>query len=349
MRVKVHSIASLALAAVMNTAHGQIPEINLLTDLVASFPPGCLSRALPDHPRSGQRLLVNQNIDVPSVHSDTRDATINVRVWRVACADEGFSTVLVRLRQVAGDAPVIVPHVLAGVSNFEAPRHESQLLRLPAAGKVGATGDIITVDGAVGPTWMLNVDPVSINGLTTFLPEDYNEEFTLGFTWYRFSADPTNVFFRIAGFDPELDLPQFDEPILNGRYSGQWVRAGAPRQGLVLQVAEQAGSNFVFAIFFTYLDGQPFWFVGNTSPALPQPGPVTIQMSALENGQFVANPNQQQADEVLVNPAGSIEIEVIDCNRIRVHYDLSPMGEGTGTMELDRLVRIAGYDCNPWQ
>ena len=156
--------------------------------------------------------------------------------------------------------------------------------------------------------------------------------------------------FVLDRFEPLLDPPQFDEPVLNGRYSGQWTLPGAPRQGLVLQIAERVeADNFVFAIFFTYLDGRPVWVVGNTSPALAQPGPVTIQMATLENGAFIADPDQPPRDDVTAAEAGSITIEVLDCNNIRVDYDFSPLGHGTGSMDLERLVRIAGYDCNPWE
>ena len=67
------------------------------------------------------------------------------------------------------------------------------------------------------------------------------------------------------------------------------------------------------------------------------------------NGAFITDPNQPNRDEITEDAAGSIEIEVLDCNRLRVNYDFTPLGKGIGTMELDRLARIAGYDCNPWR
>ena len=340
-------LAAAFLAGSAAGTQAQTGELNLLTDLGTPFPPGCLSIDLPEQPRSQDSLLVDTNVSAPTINSNSRDGSVRVRVWRVACDDDDFSVVLVRMSQNGGANPIVVPTVFADAGDVQLPFHEAQLLLLPGAGNVGATGGIVTEGGT---TWMLAVDPISIDGETQFLPADYNSTFTVEFNWGSFaSAQPEGTRFVLDEFVPELDLPQFDQPVLNGRYSGQWVLPGAPRQGLVLQIAEQVEQNFVFAIFFTYLDGQPIWVVGNTSPALTQPGPVAIQMSTLENGEFISDPNQPPAEQVTVDSAGSIQIEVIDCNAIRVNYDFTPLGKGTGSIELERLIRIAGYDCNPWQ
>ncbi|MGK7294443.1 MAG: hypothetical protein ACNS61_01290 [Candidatus Wenzhouxiangella sp. M2_3B_020] len=336
-----------ALLAAWTAAPAQTGEINLLTELGSPFPPGCLSIQLPEQPRSTDSLLVNTGIAVPTINSPSRDGVVRVRIWRVACADDDYSVVLVRLRQTQGADPVVVPQVFADAGNVSIPFHQAQLLKIPASGNVGATGNIITT---AGDTWMLAVNPTSIDGQTTFLPEDYNYDITVEFNWGSFAtAEPESQRFVIDRFEPVFDLPQFDQPVLNGRYSGQWTRPGAPGQGLVLQVAEQIDSNFVFGIFFTYLDGQPVWVVGNTTPQLAQPGPVTIEMETLENGAFISDPNQPPSGSLSRSDAGSITIRVLDCNNIRVNYDFRPLGKGTGSMDLERLVRIAGYDCNPWE
>jgi len=340
-------LAATFLAGAAAGTHAQLGEINLLTDLGTPFPPGCLSINLPEQPPEGTIPLVDTNVAAPTVNSNSRDGSVRVRIWRVACDDEDFSVVLVGMSQNGGANPIVVPTVFADAGDVELPFHEAQLLLLPGAGNVGATGGIIT---ETGTTWMLAVDPVSIDGATEFLPEDYNSTFTVEFNWGSFAtAQPEGTRFVLDQFVPEIDLPQFDQPVLNGRYSGQWTLEGAPRQGLFLTVGEQVDSNFVFAIFFTYLDGQPFWVTGNTAPALAQPGPVTVPMFTLENGAFITDVNQPPPEQVVPSDVGTIEIEVIDCNQLRVNYDFSPLGKGTGTMVLDRLARIAGYDCNPWQ
>src|SRR6056297_2298901 len=195
-------------------ALGQAGELNLLTDLGTPFPPGCLSIDLPEQPSDPDSLLVDNDIAVPSALSDFNDASVNVRVWRVACADEGYSVVLVRLEQIAGN-PVVIPQVYAEAGDVDRPFHEAQLLTIPAAGNVGATGGIVTNSGT---TFMLAVEPVSIDGQTTFLPEDYNEQFTVEFTWEAFSgAETVNFPVLLDRFEPSLDPPQFEDTVLNGR------------------------------------------------------------------------------------------------------------------------------------
>ncbi|MGM0658231.1 MAG: hypothetical protein ACQET0_06610 [Pseudomonadota bacterium] len=328
------------------SARAQLGELNFLTDLNTPFPPGCLSIDLPEQPRSGDSLLVDQTISAPTINSDARDGSVLVQAWRVACAGGEFSVVLVRMRQVGESDPIVVPQVFADAGDVDVPLHQAQLQLLPGSGNVGASGDIITSSGT---TWMLAVDPVPLQGDGLFVAEDYNEIFTVEFNWGSYApAVPEGRVFVFDRFEPSLDPPQFDEPVLNGRYSGQWVREGAANQGLVLQIAEQIDENFVFAIFFTYIDGEPVWVTGNSEAGIPEPGPVTVEMFTLENGAFITDANQPPADQVPPTDAGSIEIEVIDCNRLRVNYDFSPLGKGTGSIELDRFIRIAGYDCNPW-
>lgn len=346
--------ATLLLTAALPAANAQLGEINLLTDLGTPFPPGCLSIQVPEQPRPGNVLLVNSDVPMPSLNSTTRDELVNIRIWRVACADDGYSVLVVRMQQLDDRGPpVLVPQVFADSGDVAEPDHVAQLLKVPASGFVGATGNTIS---PAGTSWMLAVDPIAISDFTdpdpqpSFFPSDYNEFMTIEFNWGSYSsASSAGVRFLLDRFEPTVDPPQFDDPVLNGRFSGQWVRAGAPRQGLVLQIAEQVDSNYVFAIFFTYLGGQPVWVVGNSTPALAEPGPVTIAMNTLENGAFITSPNQPEPDDVPVDDAGTITLSVVDCNRIRVDYDFAPLGQGSGTMTLERLIRIGGYDCNPWE
>lgn len=343
----ISAIAALALAFTLPLgARAQSGELNLLTDLNTPFPTGCLSIDIPEQADSPDNLLINQRVQMPSINSSSRDQPVDVQIWRVACADPGFSVVVVRLDPVNNNALVLVPQLFAGAGDVQNPFHEAQLITLPGSGNLGASGSILPVSGL---TWMLGVNPVAIDLSTTFLFDDYNEQFTLELNWGSYSiAQPESVSFLLDRFEATLDPPQFSQPVLNGRYSGQWVLDGAPRQGLVLQIAERISDNFVFAIFFTYINGQPVWVVGNSTPAVTTPGAVSIAMTTLENGAFISDPNQPPREDVIASPAGTISILPLDCNQIRVNYNFTPLGQGSGSMELTRLVRIAGYDCNPW-
>jgi len=264
----------LVFLALFRAGPAQSGEINVLTDLLTPFPPGCVAFSLPEEPASADNTLIDEVIDVPSINSSTRDAEVRVTIWRVGCADEGYSAVMLRLEQVFGDNDVLIPQVFADVGFLdypeELPFHQAQLIQFPAVGQVGATGDIISEDGT---TFMLGVDNLAIDGATDFFPEDYNDAFTLELWWGDFSPSQVAEVFFIEEYVPSLDPPQFDEPVLHGRFNGQWVASGVPRTGLGLHIAETlSDENFVFAVFYTYLDGQPFWVTGNTLAGIPGAG-----------------------------------------------------------------------------
>src|SRR6056297_3138692 len=192
--------ASILVGASAGT-QAQTGELNVLTDLGTPFPPGCLSIDLPEQPPSEAALLVDDDVPAPTLNANSRNGSVQMQIWRVACDDEDFSVVLVRMSQNAGADPIVVPQVFADAGDVNLPFHEGQLLLLPGAGNVGATGGIIT---EAGTTWMLAVDPIAIDGATEFLPEDYNATFTAEFNWGSFAtAEPEGTRFVLDEFVPE--------------------------------------------------------------------------------------------------------------------------------------------------
>ncbi|MEM1081611.1 MAG: hypothetical protein AAGH65_08525, partial [Pseudomonadota bacterium] len=224
---------------------------------------------------------------------------------------------------------------------------------LPVGGDIGATGDIVSLNGR---TWVLAVDPISLDAGDNpsddqiFTPEEYNDVFTIEMTWEAYSQAQTRSFqFALDLFDTALDEPQFEQTILNGRHSGLFLREGVERNGLVLQIAEQGDANFLFAIFFTFIDGEAVWVISNSGAVPMEPGPITMRADIPAGGAFITDIEQPLREDIDMNRAGEITVQAIDCNNVRVDYDFTPIGKGTGTMELFRLVRTAGYDCNPWE
>ena len=324
-------------------------EINVLTDLNSPFPPGCISLWLPDGPSSLDNTLYNRTVWAPTTGSTSLDARVRVTVWRVGCHDPDRSVVMVRMRKVSGDGDVLVPEVWSDAGSVDIAWHQSRLIGFPAVGDIGATGDYIT---SAGRTWMLAVDPVSVDEETLFSVEEYNDLFTLELTWFPFAplASADSVLIDVDAYAPRLDPPQFEYPPLHGRMSGQYTIEGIPRSGLVLQVGELADdTNFVFAIFFTYLDGEPAWVIGNTRGMEPGFDFVDLDMEYLVGGEFFGlGPGLFDDDDIESIPIGWMTIEALDCNTLLLGYDFTETGLGTGVVEADRLIRIAGYDCNPW-
>lgn len=331
-------------------------EINVLTDLFSPFPPGCVAVSLPTAPVSADNELFDEVISAPGIGSFTRDASVRVRIWRVGCADEGYSVVMVRLQKLSGPRPVLVPQAFVDAGQVEVPFHEAQLISLPAAGNVGAAGNVLS---EAGQTFMLAADPLAIDGETDFLPEDYNRLFTLELFWGGFSpeAAPVGELFPIDAYEPAFDPPQFDTPLLHGRMNGAYIFDGNPSAGLFLNIGEQLSeiggelvdSNFVFAAFFSYRDGAPFWTVGGTGPQEPGISTVTLNMLAYRGGEFISRVPRYSEANLVEEPIGTMTLRVIDCNTVRVDYDFRSSGMGQDSLDAIRVVRVAGYDCNPWE
>jgi hypothetical protein len=323
-------------------------EINVLTDLNSPFPPGCISLWLPEGPTSTDNTLYDRTIWAPTSDPTTPDARVRITVWRVGCHDPGHSVVMVRMRQNSGEGEVLVPEIWADAGVVDVAWHRAQLIGKPAVGDIGATGNYV---GTQGRTWMLAVDPVSVDDETLFSVDDYNNLFTLELSWYPFDPGAIDsVLIDVDSYAPQLDPPQFEYPPLHGRMSGQYTIEGIPASGLVLHIGEQADdTNYAFALFFTYLDGEPAWVAGNTGGMEPGFDLVDLDMQYLVGGEFFGfGPDLFDDDDIDRIPIGWMTIEALDCNTLLLGYDFTESGLGTGVTEANRLVRVAGYDCNPW-
>jgi len=343
----------LALTFVLVGHASATGEINVLTDLKSPFPPGCVAVSLPQAPASQENTLHDVTLNLPSTDAQQPAARVQVTIWRTGCHDEGFSVVMVRMQKLSG-GPILMPRLFAQAGEVDLPNHVAQLIRHPAVGNVGATGNEISEQGI---TYMLGVDPFSLDGETEFGPAEYNDVFTLEMFWgqYAQASEADFRLFTIPNFAPELDPPQFEFPALHGRMSGQYTVDGVPFSGLVLQVGEQFNpdgpdTNNVTAIFFTYINGAPFWVLGSATDLQPGVDLVTLDMLELFGGEFITSPpGSFDEDDVDIFSIGTMTVEVLDCNTLLVGYNFSEGGLGTGSFEANRLLRMAGYDCNPWQ
>jgi hypothetical protein len=321
-------------------------EINVLTDLNSPFPPGCIALWLPAGPASGDNRLFDEIVPAPGVENLQWDQEVRIEIWRTGCHDPGYSIVMVRLTQVTGSEPVLVPQIYAEGGMVDFPSHQAQLIGQPAVGNIGATGN--TVNPA-GQTYMLAVDPFHLfDDNIRFGPADYNDVFSLEFVWSW--MDPEGEWFDIDAYVPEFDPTQFEFPPLHGRMSGQYTIEGIPASGLVLHIGEQADdTNYAFVLFFTYIDGEPAWVAGNTGGMEPGFDFVDLDMEYLVGGEFFGfGPDLFDDADIDRIPIGWMTIEALDCNTLLLGYDFTDSGLGSGVTEANRLVRVAGYDCNPW-
>lgn len=362
-----HIPVFVSVALLLGAASAKAGEINLLTHIGTPFPPGCIALALPEEPPSSHPDdSIVRTFDAPSILSDSLDARVRATIWRVGCPDENFSVVMVRLEDVSEDDPVLIPLVFAEAGQVEgrALRHEAQLIPRPAVGNIGASGNFREIP-AEGVTYMLAVEPTSwVDGEATFWHEEYNGQFTLELFWgdYSIASGEVGEVFHVFPYDPEFDAQQFEQPVFHGRHTGNYRVNNHPRTGLMLQVAEithpddppgsLAGANYIFAIFFTYTnDGEQLWITGNSGPETP--GPVSeleLEMFRPEGGMFFTSPTGSfSSDDVDMVPVGTLTLRVVDCNNLEGDFNFTEGGFGSGSLDFQRLIRIAGYDCNPWE
>ncbi len=126
--------------------------------------------------------------------------------------------------------------------------------------------------------------------------------------------------------------------MLDGTMSGQWVAADMPDQGLMLLVDQNASGRYVFFTWYTYKDGEPFWLVGNT---FYEPTATSVVIPALRlEGLSAFDTSGSRASRTDV---GTVEVEVVSCNEIRVRYDLDQLG--SGDIPMTRLVGVESHAC----
>ena len=345
-------ILTLFFALLLTGKASATGEINVLTDLLSPFPAGCVSGSLPNAPADDDNQLWDEIVRAPGIGSNSLDADVLVTIWRVGCQDPEFSVVMVRLQQLSGPRPVLVPQVFVEAGEVDVPDHEAQLISHPAVGFMSASGSVMS---ETGQTFMLAADPLPLSdGPGEFFFEEYNDVFTLELFWEAYSPNlgPRELF-PIDGYFPEFDPPQFDVLPLHGRMSGTYTVPGKAATGLFLNIGELADDrNWLFATFFTYIDGNPIWIAGNTEGQLPGFDRAEIEMQYIEGGVMFTDPTDFSEADVDRQFFGTLVLEAVDCNAIRLEYDFrnNDLGRdfGQGSMIVERLTRIAGYDCNPW-
>lgn len=130
---------------------------------------------------------------------------------------------------------------------------------------------------------------------------------------------------------------------LNGEMSGTYVVEGLPDQGFFVQVGQEpppSSRHFLFVAWFTYRDGAPYWLAGN---AFFEPGDASVElvMQELEGPGFL----DFSGENATRNDLGTMRFTALHCDGFEVVYDLG--ADGAGTLMLDRLTGIEGYDCEP--
>jgi len=125
---------------------------------------------------------------------------------------------------------------------------------------------------------------------------------------------------------------------LNGRVSGVWTAPGLSDQGVSFLVGENDAGPFIYFAWFVYLEGQPFWLVGNTTFEYGA-DKVTIPTQRLQGLQFVT-PSSERATRETV---GTLSVHLRGCNEMDVSYDFGALG--SRELVFHQLAGVQGRVC----
>lgn len=339
-RASLQKLTTILILAVAHPAFAQPVDTEVYPNnfsVQKTVPHGCLTRL----PVLGDSLESEIFVDEEMIVEQSFNAqtTVRLRGWRQGCQGNGASAILFNFEIVNGQTEL---ELLPRVQLQPAGSQIDALARFSIRGIPHFFDDysfplIAQNDSLNGTTLILET------ALSDITAEQYNGELEASLMW---ALNDDSLEFQIPAYDAFENPPQTDGFPLNGRLSGQWVADDLARQGLVLQIGETADRIFLFAISFTYLDGNPFWTVGNADF---EPGATSVEldMFRLEGGTYFGDPTSLgSSPDVSQELIGRMTISASDCNRLEVDSDFSVGGLGAKTLEMDRLIRIAGYDCD---
>jgi len=295
---------------------------------------------------------------VPSVYSSPPDETffdsqvlvadnaatalVRIRAWRIGCHEPNASAIMLNFDLGSGSPAVRYPEV-----SLVTPDSEIRTAGLFAFARTGfydsRGASLEPMTDQLLATLIEGFSFVVDTGSEAISKQQYNGALELRLRW----PSGLSIGIDVPGFDPALDPPQFTNAPLHGRYTGQWIVEGLPRQGLVLQVGElPPDRNFLFLTMFTYLNGVPTWVVGNADFPVGASS-VTVNMWTLDGGEFFTEPlDSYTREDVIQERLGTMTIRARHCNVIDADIDFSESGLGTASRRFERLIRIAGYDCD---
>jgi hypothetical protein len=331
------------------------------------YPPGCVTVPLRQVDLYGDNVAHfyhgTMQLDVAqyALGSDPQKLIrpVNMNLYRIACAEANRSVILVEFSLptelpdpvyrvfelpdfLGGTGFHYVPFILKSEPNLSGLGLSQQaLIRRTFGDYTGGWDDASRFSWR----YILDVGPAGQYwpGLTDY----YNDSFGL------------EVKLR-GGYGFVLTVPSTAESLtantqipLNGRLSGNWVEPETRDQGFLLSFstlippatpADQPPEDADLLLFLSWYtfdqQGQMLWLTG--SARIHQgDSEATIDFVRVEDGEFMGNREAARA------MAGSAQLRAKNCNSLEFDYDLSSLGLGQGSMQLQRIfaLEIAGYNC----
>jgi len=343
---------------------------NFIENPYTPYPPGCAT--LPEL----QSVLYGDNavkvfegeIPLPDAGDPTEKLPVNLAVYRVACADDNRSIIVLEFAIPARLDPAVTYYRVPAVGvNYDLPFFPSgTLMRLSEApndwggtesdgsGEVFGGNTPNTTDGH-DRRWLFIFDNLSPWALEAgaypadyyMLPTYYNNYFTMYLGTVSESDYGIGVPSTASLLTANPRIP------LSGRLSGNWVVDGASDQGFVIAISELVPEAvpspedladsplLMFLSWYTYdANGHKLWLTGSSQFGMGDTE-VTIPIEKVTHGEFLGSKTAERA------VVGSVTITGNNCNDLSFQYDLGDLGLGSGTKHLKRRFSLetAGYVC----
>ena len=128
---------------------------------------------------------------------------------------------------------------------------------------------------------------------------------------------------------------------LSACHSGSWYQPTQSGHGLQVEVVDDgAGGQNMFAIWYHYLDGTPAWLLGLGAVDGDH---VDLDVSLTRGADFPPGFDPADVEQV---PWGDLRFTVTGADTARIDWQSGIDGYGSGSLDLQRLTRLAGQSCD---
>jgi hypothetical protein len=134
---------------------------------------------------------------------------------------------------------------------------------------------------------------------------------------------------NLTGIYALEDYPHTDENI-----RGIWHDPDIPNQGMVVTTGLRGdGSEYQFITFYTYRDGQPYWFAGQNEINPPQTG-LEVELYQFTGGGLFSGTELPAAESI-----GTLSVHMTGCDRLSASLNLN--GQPVTDLSLTRIENTA--------